>query len=116
MGSAVIDALRAAIEAKKRELAELERAVAKYEAELSSPDGKVKRYRRSPGFKQNSIPYHVHAILSASATGPMSAADIADALKAKGKDVDSRLISASIARYIDKVFRRDEEGRYLLVR
>jgi len=116
MGNPVLDALRAAIETKRKELAELEKAVAKYEAELTSPDGKPKRFRRSPGFKQDSIPYHVHAILTA-ATKPLTAADISDALKAKGKDVDSRLISASIARYIDKkIFRRDEEGKYLLVR
>jgi hypothetical protein len=116
MGNPVLEVLRAAIEAKKSELAELEKAVAKYEAELGSSNGRTKRFRRSPGFKKDSVPFHVYAILNANATGPMSAADLAVALKAKGKDVDSRLISASIARYIDKIFRRDEEGKYLLVR
>jgi len=115
MGNPVSDALRAAIDTKKKELAELEQALAKYEAELSSPNGKPKRFRRSPGFQYDSIPWHVNAILNA-ATKPMTAADIADALKGKGKNVDSRLVSASIARYLDKVFRRDEEGKYLLMR
>ena len=46
----------------------------------------------------------------------MSAADLSAALQAKGKTIDSSQLAASISRYVGKIFRRDEEGRYLLVR
>jgi hypothetical protein len=46
----------------------------------------------------------------------MSAADLSEALKAKGKTVDSNMVAASVNRYIGTIFRRNEEGKYLLVR
>ena|ERR1017187_6809351 len=111
----VIEALQAAIETKKQELAELDAALVKFQREANSGKQKRLRFRTKTGFKEGSIPYHVQAILNAS-MGPMSAAELAEALKAKGKTVESKMIAASIARYIDKVFRRNEEGKYLLVR
>jgi len=45
----------------------------------------------------------------------MSAADLSAALKEKGKEVESKMLSASIARYIETTFRRNEEGKYFLV-
>lgn len=111
----VIEALKAAIEAKKRELAELEAAVQKYQREAAGGGQKRLRFRAKTGFKQGSIPDLVNKILT-EVSQPMSAAELADALKAKGKQVESKMIAASIARYIDDVFRRNEEGKYLLVR
>lgn len=111
----VIEALQAAIEAKKQELAELEAAVLKYQREASAGKQKRLRFRAKTGFKEGSIPDLVNKILK-DAAQPMSAAELAEGLKAKGKQVESKMIAASIARYIDQVFRRNEEGKYLLVR
>lgn len=111
----VIEALQAAIETKKHELAELEAALVKFQREANSGKQKRLRFRTKTGFKEGSIPYHVQAILNAS-LDPMSAAELAEALKAKGKTVESKMIAASIARYLDRIFRRNEEGKYLLVR
>jgi hypothetical protein len=111
----VIEALQAAIAAKKEELAALEAAVIQFQREANSGKQKKLRFRAKSGFKEGSIPFHVYAILNAG-TGPMSAAELAEALKAKGKQVESKMIAASIARYLDHIFRRNEEGKYLLAR
>ena len=117
MGNPVIEALKAALELKKQETLTLEAAIRKAEAEETnaSRNPKPKRFRKATGFKSNSIPYHINAILQAT-TVPMSAADLSEALKAKGKTVDSNMVAASINRYIGTIFRRNEEGKYLLVR
>jgi hypothetical protein len=111
----VIQALQDAIEAKKKELAELEAAMSMYQRESLAGKQKRLRFRAKTGFKEGSIPDLVNKILKESAQ-PLSAAELAEALKAKGKVVESKMIAASIARYIDEVFRRNEEGKYLLVR
>jgi hypothetical protein len=115
MGNPVIEALKAALESKRHEIEQLEDAIRQFEAEEKN-GVKPRRFRRLTGFKPDSIPFHVNAVLNASSTGPLSAAEISEALKARGKDVDSGMISASISRYVDKVFRRNEEGKYFLVR
>jgi hypothetical protein len=110
----VIQALQDAIEAKKKELAELEAAMSMYQRESLAGKQKRLRFRAKTGFKQGSIPDLVNKILKESPQ-PLSAAELAEALKAKGKAVESKMIAASIARYIDEFFRRNEEGKYLLV-
>jgi hypothetical protein len=117
MGNPVIEALRAALELKKQEILTLESAIRKAEQEelSSSRNPKPKRFRKATGFKSDSIPYHINAILNAT-HAPLSASDLSEALKAKGKTVDSNMVAASINRYIGTIFRRNEEGKYLLVR
>jgi len=117
MGNPIIEALKAALELKKQEIATLEAAIRKAEAEESSSsrNPKPRRFRKATGFKAGSIPFHINAILQTTNT-PQSAADLSEALKAKGKTVDSNMVSASISRYIGTLFRRNEEGKYLLVR
>lgn len=112
----VLEILRAGLEAKKKEIAKLEEAIRRYEAEEAASNGaKPKRFRKATGFKPGSIPSLVYALIN-SGNGPMSASELSEALKAQGKDVDSSQLAASISRYVGKVFRRDEEGKYLLVR
>jgi hypothetical protein len=113
----VLDILRAGLEAKKKEIAKLEEAIRHYEAEdaAAKNGGKPKRFRKATGFKSGSIPSLVYNVIN-SGNGPMSAADLSEALKAQGRNVDSSAVAASISRYVGKIFRRDEEGRYLLVR
>ncbi len=109
----VVQALQDAIEAKKKELEELETALFKYQKESIAGLQKRMRFRSKTGFKAGSIPDLVNKILK-DAAQPMSAAELAEALKVKGKTVESKMIAASIARYIDVVFRRNDEGKYLL--
>jgi hypothetical protein len=113
----VLDILRAGLEAKKKEVAKLEEAIRRFENEEAEANNgsKPKRFRRATGFKPNSIPSLVYAAIN-SGTGPMSASELSDVLKAQGRDVDSSTLAASISRYVGKIFRRDEEGKYLLVR
>lgn len=113
----VLEILRAGLEAKKREVAKLEEAIRRYEVEEATANngGKPKRFRKATGFKPGSIPSLVYAVIN-SGNGPMSASELSEALKAQGKDVDSSQLAASISRYVGRVFRRDEEGKYLLVR
>jgi hypothetical protein len=113
--SAVIAALQSVIETKKQELANLEAHVLKLQREENSAGRQKKlRFRAKTGFKPGSIPDLVNKILTESGQ-PMSAAELAEALKAKGKNVESKMIAASIARYIDTVFRRNIEGKYELI-
>jgi hypothetical protein len=113
--TAVIAALQTVIEAKKQELAELEAHVLKLQREMNSAGRQKKlRFRAKTGFKPGSIPDMVNKILKESGQ-PRSAAELAEALKAKGKQVESKMIAASIARYIDTVFRRNIEGKYELM-
>jgi hypothetical protein len=113
----VLEILRAGLEAKKKEVAKLEEAIRRFEAEEAAMNngGKPKRFRKSTGFKTGSIPSLIYEIIN-SGNGPMSAADLSEALKAKGRTIDSSQLAASISRYVGKIFRRDEEGKYLLVR
>lgn len=111
----VIQALQDAIEAKKKELAELEAAMSMYQRDSLAGKQKRLRFRSKTGFKEGSIPDLVNKILK-DAPQPLSAAELAEALRVKGKVVESKMIAASISRYIDQVFRRNEEGKYLLVR
>jgi hypothetical protein len=111
----VIKAIQDAIEVKKAELAELEAAMSMYQREALAPGQKKLRFRAKTGFKEGSIPDLVNKILQGS-TQPLSAAELAEALKARGKAAESKMIAASIARYIDTIFRRTTEGKYTLVR
>jgi len=115
MPNPVIEALRAALEAKKLEMSKLEAAIRMFETEESVQDvPRPRRFRRSTGFKPDSVPSHIYSILSQSKL-PMSAVDLSEALSARGKNVEARMIAASISRYVGRVFRRDEEGKYLLL-
>jgi hypothetical protein len=113
----VLDILRAGLEAKKKEVVKLEEAIRRFETEEAAENngGKPKRFRRATGFKPNSIPSLVYAVINAG-SGPMTASELSAALRAMGRVVDSSALAASISRYVGKVFRRDEEGKYLLVR
>src|SRR5271170_4324556 len=95
--NAVIDALRAAIEVKQKELAELEAAVRKYGMEINGAGQQRIRFRRKTGFKEGGIPDLVNKILTESGQ-PMSAAELVVALKAKGRQAESNMIAANIAR------------------
>ena len=114
MSEAVRTALQVAIETKRRELAELEMALRKHDAESTTANGKSKRRRKSTGFKQGSVPSLVQDILKSRGVS-MPAAELSDELKKKGKDVDSRVIASSLNRYIGKVFERSTEGFYRLL-
>jgi hypothetical protein len=115
-GNPVIEALRAALESKRQEIEQLEAAIRKYEAEEANAHrNKPKRFRKSTGLRPDSIPSLVQATLNAG-SGPMSAAELSEALKANGRDVDSSTLAASISRYVGRIFRRNEEGKYQLVR
>jgi len=60
----VIAALQHAIEAKKKELSELEGALVKFQREMNGGKQKRLRFRAKTGFKQGSIPFLVHKILN----------------------------------------------------
>ena len=111
----VIAAITVAIEAKKRELAELEAALLKYQREANAGKQKKLRFRAKTGFRPGSIPQRIHEILKDKEGQAMTASELALELTARGEKVESKLIAASVARYIGKVFRRNEEGKYLLV-
>jgi hypothetical protein len=113
----VLDILRAGLEAKKKEIAKLEEAIRHHEAEEAAAlnGGKPRRFRKATGFKPGSIPSLVYNTLHENSS-PMSASELSDALRVHNRVVDSSQLAASISRYVGKVFRRDEEGKYLLVR
>ena len=111
----VVMAIQAAIEVKKRELAELEAALLKYQREVNAGKQKKLRFRAKTGFKPGSIPHRIHEILKDKQGQPMSASELSVALTAKGQTVESKMIAASVARYIGTVFQRNAEGKYLLV-
>lgn len=110
----VVMAIQAAIEVKKRELQELEAALSKYQREANAGKQKKLRFRAKTGFKPGSIPQRIHEILK-DKNQPMTASELSAELTARGEKVESKLIAASVARYIGKVFQRNEEGKYLLV-
>jgi hypothetical protein len=113
--NAVIEALRTAIDAKRKELVELEAAVVKYTKEVNGASGQQKiRFRRKTGFKDGSIPDLVNKILAETGQ-PMSASELVIALKAKGRQAESNMIAANIARYIGTNFQRNTEGKYKLM-
>jgi hypothetical protein len=112
MSDAVRESLVEGIEKRRRELAELESALKKHDLEAASVNGKSRRRRKASGFRADSVPFHVDVVLRAS-NKPMGAAELADALKARGKVVDSRMIASSLNRYIGKNFERTPDGLYL---
>jgi heme oxygenase len=114
MGDAVKEALQTAIETKRRELAELELALRRHEQEALFVTIKTRRRRRKTGFKQGSIPFHVQAILKETGRA-LTAAELSDELKKRGKSVDSRLVASSLNRYMGQAFDRTAEGAYLLL-
>jgi hypothetical protein len=111
----VVMAIQAAIEVKKRELAELEAALLKYQREANSGKQKKLRFRAKTGFKPGSIPYRIHEILKDKQGQPMTASELSAELTARGEKVESKMIAASVARYIGMIFQRNTEGKYLLV-
>jgi len=111
MSSTVEEVLKSAIQVKRQEIAELETALRKLEEE--SAGGKLRRRRRTAGFKQGSVPFLVNEILTKN-VAPMSAADLAEALKALGKAVTTNVIAGSLNRYMGKVFDRTDTGMYVL--
>src|SRR5438445_4719515 len=114
MSTTVREVLKTAIETKRREIAELEAALRRADAEDDSDSGKLRRRRRSKGFKQGSLPYLVHEILTEN-KAPMPAADLAEALKKRGKAVGTNIIAGSLNRYMGKIFDRTNEGMYVLI-
>jgi len=113
MSDAVKEALQTAIENKRRELADLEAALRKHEQESAFAAVKRRR-RRKTGFKSGSIPFHVQAILKESGRA-LTAAELSDELKKRGKNVESRLVASSLNRYMGQAFDRTNEGAYLLL-
>jgi hypothetical protein len=112
MSDAVREALVEGIEKRRRELADLESALKRHDSEAASASGKSRRRRKAGGFRNDSVPFHVDIVLRAS-DKPMGAAELVDALKARGKTVDSRMIASSLNRYIGKNFERTADGSYL---
>lgn len=113
MSDPVTEALRSAIETKRRELGELEAALRKHQDELASGGQKFKRTRKRTGFKVGSIPYRAQHVLGTEQR-PLTAAELAERVSANGKQVDSRTLASSLARYIGGVFERTLDGSYIL--
>ena len=110
MNEAVKEVIKAAIETKRREIEQLEEALRNMETE----DGpKLRRRRRRSGFKQGSVPFLVHEILTANGD-PLTPADLAEALESYGKKVTTNILAGSLNRYMGKIFERTEDGRYAL--
>lgn len=99
-----------AIEDHKKKIKELEAALKKL-----GDDVPKKRRRKATGLKQDSMPFHVHAILNA-AKKPLTAADISDGLTKLGKPTETRVIAAALNRYIEarRIFERTDDGKYSL--
>jgi hypothetical protein len=113
MNQAVREVLKAAIEAKRREIEQLEEALRDMENEDNPVSGKLKRRRRRSGFKQGSVPFLVHEILTTMGT-PLTPAELAEALASYDKKVTTNILAGSLNRYMGKVFDRTEDGKYTL--
>jgi hypothetical protein len=112
MNQAVKEVLKAAIDTKRREIEQLEEALRDMEKE-NSP-GKLKRRRRPSGFRQGSVPFLVHEILSVTDT-PLTPAEIADLLAATyEKRITTNILAGSLNRYMGKIFDRTEDGKYII--
>jgi hypothetical protein len=109
--SIVAEVLKAAIEAKRREIQELESTLRNLENQ--SDNRKTTRRRRSTGFKPGSVPYLVNEILIAK-KGPITAADLAEELKKRGKEISTNVLAGSLNRYMDRIFERTPDGMYAL--
>jgi hypothetical protein len=99
-----------AIEDHKKKIKELESALKKI-----GEDVPKKRRRKATGLRPDSMPFHVHAILTA-AQGALSAADISAKLAKLGKATESRVIASALNRYIEnrRIFDRTDDGLYTL--
>jgi hypothetical protein len=108
------DVIKAAIEAKRKEISELEATLRRLN-DADTEDGTSHRRRRRTGFKTGSVPYLVNEILSQK-NAPMAAADLAEELKKRGKEVTTNILAGSLNRYMDKIFERTADGMYALRR
>ncbi len=112
--TAAIEVLKAAIEAKRREITELESVLRRLQAEAEAAfNGKGRRQRRSTGFKNGSVPQIAFEILK-EVGSPMTAHALADALDKRGKVISTNVLAGSLARYMGKVFERTPDGMYML--
>ncbi len=112
-GDPIIEALEEAIRRREEELDQLR--VALEERRRQSAAKPRKRTRRR-GFRAGSLPALIAEILKESKR-PMTTAEIAIELKGRGRDESTRIVSASLSRYVKlvKVFRQTEDGRYELL-
>ncbi len=114
MSETIKQVLRDAIAQREAELEELREKLKEVEDE--SPNGtRRKRFKKSSGPKAGSIPYLIAESLRESGR-PLAAAEIAERLAKKGKEVESRSVAAAISRYLKagRIFSQNEEGQYLL--
>jgi hypothetical protein len=113
MSEALIKLLREGIAAKEAELQELRQNLREQEA--ASGKKPRRRSRKESGPTEGSIPYMIKECLK-EAGKPLGAADISDRLKKKGKEVESRFVSAAISRYVknERVFLQTPDGLYTL--
>lgn len=107
----VTEVIKAAIEAKRKEIQELESTLRNLETQSDST--KRTRRRRSTGFKPGSVPYLVNEILTAK-KGPIAAADLAEELRKRGKEISTNVLAGSLNRYMDRIFERTPDGMYAL--
>ena len=100
-----------AIEDHKKKIKELEAALRKLGDDVPTK----KRRRKTTGLQQDSMPFHVHAILNA-AKRSLTAADISEGLAKLGKPTETRVIAAALNRYIEarRIFERTDDGKYSL--
>lgn len=102
-----------AIAVREEELDELRRQLKETErGENLGP--KPKRRRKATGLQAGSIPFIIAEIIRDK--GGLSSAAISDALKQKGKDVQSRLVAAALNRYVEagRIFDKTSDGLYTL--